>query len=249
MSRINLSYSNSTHEAIFDKSKGAKGVNGDIKKASFFGQSIKVKGRNTAGDEKVIKLNKGSLIDFLNTQLGKDDQLKKGWFIHASDEKVLAAYEKVFSKASQPSTEDLKQDPISTDDQEIKQDDQPVDQKNDQEIKQDDQQDIQNETLVPDIKTETPCIVREPRITAGKSLSYESVIKRAENHFSRDPKAKELIKTLKGRLKTIKYELCLSKGITPKLGYNYLNATSTTPEGASIKTFLRNLPGVDINSI
>lgn len=48
------------------------GSTGQIKKAGFWGRSVTVQGE---------KLNAGSLIDFLNTQVSSDKQLKKGCFL------------------------------------------------------------------------------------------------------------------------------------------------------------------------
>lgn len=97
MSRINISKGDSG-EAIFGNPKPkCRGIDGAVKRKSFFGQSIKVIGKDEQGTLTTEKLNKGSLIDFLNTQLKDHEKLEKGWFFHASDEKVQDAYAKVFA--------------------------------------------------------------------------------------------------------------------------------------------------------
>lgn len=103
MSRIHLSRNDLGEAAFSNPTPNSKGVDGDIKRKSFFGQSIEVIGKDEQGTLTTEKLNKGSLIDFLNTQLSDAEKLKKGWFFHASDDKVQAAYAKVFSQ-NQPSS-------------------------------------------------------------------------------------------------------------------------------------------------
>ncbi len=69
---------------------GGHGVTGQIKTASWFSRSISINGRN---------LNRGSLIDFLNTQLPADSKLKKGWFFGffggSSDKKIRDTFSRI----------------------------------------------------------------------------------------------------------------------------------------------------------
>lgn len=105
MDRIHINRS-SSGDPIFEdpSSPNGRGKDGDVKKETFFGQSIEVTGKDKQGNIQAIKLNKGSLIDYLNTELEirGEKKLEKGWFIHAGDDKVLTAYRKIFSKEIQP---------------------------------------------------------------------------------------------------------------------------------------------------
>lgn len=87
---------------------GGHGRTGQIKKASWLSRSISINGQ---------KLNKGSLIDFLNSQLSADKQLKKGWFFGffggSSDKKVREIFNRVVKSSVKSSPlSQLKQLPL-----------------------------------------------------------------------------------------------------------------------------------------
>jgi hypothetical protein len=63
------------------------GKEGQIKKASWYERSVSI-GKT--------KLNKGSLIDFLNTQLPEAKKLKKTWFLASPNRKVIAAFDELY---------------------------------------------------------------------------------------------------------------------------------------------------------
>ena len=104
--RIHLT--NSSGHAHFEDPKNGRGIDGDVKAKSFFGNSISIKGLKN-GKLAALEVNTGSLIDYLNTQLEKKDRIEKGsWFFaigRDDDGKVLEAYNKVFPSNSNPPTQ------------------------------------------------------------------------------------------------------------------------------------------------
>lgn len=67
------------------------GRDGQVKKASFWGREVKVQGQ---------KMNAGSLVDFLNTQVGHEKQLKKGWFFGlggSSNKEIKNLFNEIYS--------------------------------------------------------------------------------------------------------------------------------------------------------
>lgn len=65
------------------------GATGQVKKASFWGREVTVQGQ---------KMNAGSLIDFLNTQVADDKKLKKGFFGlgGSSKKEIQAVFDEIY---------------------------------------------------------------------------------------------------------------------------------------------------------
>jgi hypothetical protein len=83
---------NKTNQFISANPKG-HGRDGQIKKASWFERSVTINH---------TRLNKGSLIDFLNTKLPVGEKLNKKWFIGSSNKRVIEVFNKMYGNQKQP---------------------------------------------------------------------------------------------------------------------------------------------------
>lgn len=98
-SRIHISHV-PAFGTIFSNAGIGRGKDGDVKKGSWLGKSIVIKGRDSTGKIRQENVNAGSLIDLINAHLPKNQRLKKGCFFgligRTPDKKILEAFYREF---------------------------------------------------------------------------------------------------------------------------------------------------------